>query len=406
MDARFPSAGLVSWLSLLLTVSIASVSQAQQGSRVRSENFVVTSRTPEFAKQVAEAAESMRRDLSIYWLGEDLPQWPEPCPIHVMAASNLGAGGQTTFTLIDGTVRNWRMSVQGTPERVLDSVLPHEITHTILATHFASLGKPVPRWADEGACTTVEHRAERSKHEHMLVEFLQSGRGIPFAAMFTMRDYPQDIMPLYAQGYSVAAFLIAQGGENEGPRRFIQFLEEGMRTEDWVTATEQHYGYPRVGKLQSAWNQWVGEGGGQIDRYTAVALGHSTKNIASRGPVDPNNGANVRLASSNQTLSDSSGNQVAASWRAALGSPQANPQMTNQNSLNPIAQAPASFTIGQPDQGNAATGAQPGFNSPFPSTQNQSADGLNHAVTQPQAPQTIGGDYINWSAGSPATTKR
>jgi hypothetical protein len=406
MDARFPSSGLVPWLGLLLSVSLVSFSQAQPGARVRSENFVVTSRTPEFAKQVAEAAETMRRELSIYWLGEDLPKWPQPCPIHVMAAPNLGAGGQTTFTLIDGTVRNWRMSVQGTPERVLDSVLPHEITHTILATHFASLGKPVPRWADEGACTTVEHRAERSKHEHMLVEFLQSGRGIPFAAMFTMRDYPQDIMPLYAQGYSVAAFLIAQGGEIEGPRRFVKFLEDGMRTEDWVSATEQHYGYPRVGKLQSAWNQWVGEGGGQIDRFTAVALGHSTRDLASLARNDASNNSNVRLASASQSLSDSSDNAAGATWRAALGSPQANPQTTNQNSLNPVATTPTSTTIGPLDLGNTPTGGQPGFNSPFPSSPNQETPGVQHSVTQPQPTQTIGGDYINWSAGSPGTTKR
>ncbi len=33
------------------------------------------------------------------------------------------------------------MEVIGTPERILDSVLPHEVTHTILATYF---GRPLP----------------------------------------------------------------------------------------------------------------------------------------------------------------------------------------------------------------------------------------------------------------------
>ena len=45
-----------------------------------------------------------------------------------------------------------------TARRILDSVLPHEITHTIFATHF---GQPLPRWADEGACTTVDGRPTR-----------------------------------------------------------------------------------------------------------------------------------------------------------------------------------------------------------------------------------------------------
>jgi hypothetical protein len=86
------------------------------------------------------------------------------------------------------------MKVQGSRERVLDSVVPHEVTHTVFATHFR---QPLPRWADEGACTTVEHRSEIAKQERMLIDFLKTRRGIPFNAMFDMKDYPQDVLPLY-----------------------------------------------------------------------------------------------------------------------------------------------------------------------------------------------------------------
>ena len=74
------------------------------------------------------------------------------------------------------------MNVQGSLERILDSVLPHEITHTIFATHF---GRPLPRWADEGACTTVEHSTERRKQEQLLIQFLTSNRGIAFVPQST-----------------------------------------------------------------------------------------------------------------------------------------------------------------------------------------------------------------------------
>ncbi len=74
----------------------------------------------------------------------------------------------------------------------------------------------------------------------------------------------------------MTCFLVAQGG----PQRFVKFLEDGMRTEDWVAATERHYGYPRIGKLQTAWNRWVGDGGGNVDRHTAVALGLSRDTAA------------------------------------------------------------------------------------------------------------------------------
>lgn len=269
--------------------------QAAAGmGRAVTRNFIVLAASQQQADTMAEAAERYRSQLAKYWLGQELPDWPQPCPISVRASQRLGAGGSTSFTLIGGSVTGWRMQVQGSEERILDSVLPHEITHTILATHLAPLGKPIPRWADEGACSTMEHASETAKHEKYLIQFLQEGRGIAFAEMFRMKEYPSDIMPLYAQGYSVAKFLI----EQSGPQAFVQFVESGMRTEDWVAALEHHYGYPLVGKLQTAWNQWVANGRGAIQPYTAVALGLSRRSVAiAQNTSRATNPQGVRLAS-------------------------------------------------------------------------------------------------------------
>ena len=57
------------------------------------------------------------------------------------------------------------MTVEGSLERILNSVLPHEVTHTIFAAKF---GRPLPRWADEGGAvlsedaTELEDRSDRS----------------------------------------------------------------------------------------------------------------------------------------------------------------------------------------------------------------------------------------------------
>jgi len=275
---------------------LVSVVKSRQPSAVRTQNFIVICADAEFASRVSQAAEKQRHELAMYWLGRPLPAWPQPCPITVSASPNLGAGGSTTFSPGNRTIRNWRMNVSGSQERILDSVLPHEITHTILASHFAPMNKTVPRWADEGACTTIEHGSERSKHEQFLVRFLTSGRGIPFATMFTLKDYPADIMPLYAQGYSVTSFLIAQGG----PQHFVKFLEAGMSNENWVLATEEYYGYPMIGKLQTAWNKWVYDGGGDVSRHTADALLVSRKSIQ-QASVGIRNLENARVAN-NQTV--------------------------------------------------------------------------------------------------------
>jgi hypothetical protein len=244
---------------------------------VETPHFRIFAADSGLAQEVGQMAESYRKHLALHWLGRELGPWGEKVPVTVQSAPTMPASGETKYTLTGGLVREFRMVLCGSRERILDSVLPHEMTHTVLATHFAATGKPVPRWADEGACTTVEDESERRKHDTMLVRFLSEGRGIPFASLFAMRDYPRDMMPLYAQGYSLSAFLIAQGG----PRQFIRFLERGMQDEDWVAAVSQTYGYPKLGKLQTAWNQWVSDGGGSVTNYTAIALGHTGDNAAS-----------------------------------------------------------------------------------------------------------------------------
>lgn len=229
------------------------------GAGYRTRNFVIEAPTPQLAEEFGRAAEAFRKDLAIEWLGRELPAWGEPCPITCTVGPNVGAGGATTFMFDQDAagrpqVFGWKMSVQGSRERILDSVLPHEVTHTIFATHFR---RPLPRWADEGGSTTVEHVSERAKQHAMLITFLKTSRGIPFDRMFAMKDYPRDIMPLYAQGYATARFLIAQGGKRE----FVKFMESGFEREDWAGAVRKHYGYENLGGLQNAWLGWVRAGG-------------------------------------------------------------------------------------------------------------------------------------------------
>ena len=168
-------------------------------------------------------------------------------------APHLGAGGATSFVFDKGEVFNWTMTIQGSEERILDSVLPHEITHTIFASHFR---QPLPRWADEGACTTVEHPVERARQHRMLIEFLTTGRGIAFPEMFAMREYPADVLPLYSQGYSLARYLIERGGRH----KYVAFVGDGLAGDDWAAALERHYGVNDIAKLQHIWLDWVQTG--------------------------------------------------------------------------------------------------------------------------------------------------
>jgi hypothetical protein len=287
MEARFLGAARPLTAAAVALVSLLAPSHARAAG-YRTMNFVVDAPTPQFAKEIGDAAEKWRVSLAQEWLGETLPRWSQPCPIKAKVAPNLGAGGATSFVFDGGEVFDWKMNIQGSRERILDSVLPHEITHTIFATHFR---QPLPRWADEGACTTVEHRSEVSKQERMLIDFLKGrpGRGIPFNDMFAMKEYPQDVLPLYAQGHSLSVYLIGQHGKRE----FMAFLADGMQDENWRRAVQAHYGYEHLLALQNSWLDWVKAGRPALtpDDGTLIASGRS---IAA--PAGANVMANVTTA--------------------------------------------------------------------------------------------------------------
>ena len=279
------------WLVGFFCVSVIGLWQASVAKaagrtfEATSENFHVYAPDARLAQQVASEAERFREELAIQWLGHEIDAWSERCPIQVELG--MHAGGETSFAFVsDGRSKgkpiSWQMKIFGPPDRLLDAVLPHEITHTIFATHF---GRPLPRWADEGACTTVEHQSERNKNHQMLISFLSvsPSRGIPFNRMFTMQNYPHDILPLYAQGHSVAKFVIMQ----KGRRAFLDYLETGMTrqrnsrdVQAWDTATQEFYGYRDLSELQLAWIAWVKAG--SVEQNPAVAsnialASHSTE---------------------------------------------------------------------------------------------------------------------------------
>lgn len=230
------------------------------GASHRTPNFVVSTDDPRLARQIAEAAEQYRSQLSLSWLGESIPNWSSPCTMTVRIGENLGAGGATTFLFDRGEVYGWRMSIQGSRQRIFDSVLPHEITHMILASHFR---EPLPRWADEGAATSVECDSEKEKQYRSLQQFLTTGRGIPFNRMFAMTEYPSDIMPLYSQGFSLTEYLIRQGGR----RKYINYLESAMENGNWAASLNEFYGVGSVGQLQNDWLAWVRSGRPELEAF-------------------------------------------------------------------------------------------------------------------------------------------
>ena len=237
-------------LAFILNVS-ASV---RADERYVTDNFVVHAPTKPMAKTFGEYAEKYREEKARDWLGKEMPRWPQRCPL-VIEITEGRTGGATTFTFSDRQpgVLSQEMKIFGSTKQLLDSVLPHEITHTVLAHHF---GQAVPRWADEGGSVLSENDKERLDHDIKCREFLNAGRGIPLRILFAMKEYPRDMIVLYAQGYSVSDYLIALGGGGlKGRRKFLEFLETGMLkgNRNWEKAVASHYSFDTVDNLQLKW---------------------------------------------------------------------------------------------------------------------------------------------------------
>lgn len=248
------------WWILGTMTALLLGSGSSQAARVASPNFIVDAPTQELAQEFAKLAEQYRKQKAIEWLGQEMPRWPSPCPLRVTVTMS-GPKGATTFEF-EGGVRQ-TMFIEGPLDRLRNSVLPHEITHTVLAYYFR---RPVPRWADEGGSVYSEDQMERSRHDDMNRQILNAGRGMPLRRLFNLKNYPDDVMVLYAEGYAVSKFLI----ESTDRQTFLTFINHGMQ-HGWDEAVKTVYHYQNVDEMEQAWLDNLRKGrGAAIAKNTAA----------------------------------------------------------------------------------------------------------------------------------------
>ena len=259
MDALFRS--------LLIVGAVASL-----GAGYRTPNFVITAPTEQIAKQVGEAAEIYRKELAIDWTGKPLPgNWSSPCPIEV-DVGNTGARGETRFNFQNGEVFGWKMEIHGTEQRILDSVLPHEINHTIFASIFR---RPLPRWADEGAASLIENESERMRLRKIHDQVMRTPRKIPLKTLLEMKNYPTDnqqVLTMYAEGHSLADYLV-QRSDKPTYLKFLQMAHD----KSWNEALKCIYQFESVESLEMVWDDWVLAGSPALNIPKGSQLADNTR---------------------------------------------------------------------------------------------------------------------------------
>src|SRR5205814_2168120 len=103
-----------------------------------------------------------------------------------------------------------------------------------------------------------EGDAERNRHDQLVREILRTpGKRIALRNLFALREYPHEVMSLYAEGYSVANFLVSTSSRPA----FLAFVDHGMRY-GWDSAVQTHYAaYVNVNGLEAAWLNHLRETG-------------------------------------------------------------------------------------------------------------------------------------------------
>ena len=228
-----------------------------------TENFVVLHDDPALADRVAAAAESAREAITRRWTGSPPPRsWAPKCEIYVYPTASIFAQvtgqpadspGFSTMESDGSAVIGRRIKLRADAVKLAEAVVPHEVTHVVLADLFPS--RQIPRWADEGIAVLSEPLAEQERRVGDLDPALDGGR-IFAVDKLMIHDYPEGKYwaLYYAQSVSLTRFLVEKGK----PGQFIDFLQ-GTQRNGIEPELKRVYGLDGYAALQAEWLAYARE---------------------------------------------------------------------------------------------------------------------------------------------------
>ena len=245
-------------VDLSIPVSRAARADAPVGRwRVKeTENFRIYHDNAELAEKVAVASERIRTVQATRWGGSAPRLWNPRCDVYLFPNGKAFAAatgqaetspGFSTMGISEGRVNQRLINLRADHPTMVEAVLPHELTHVILADFFRD--GQIPRWADEGIAVLSEPHDERMKRARDLVEPLRTGRLFKLEDLFRM-DYPDgpewDLY--YAQSVSVTRFLVESGTHAQ----FLEFLHES-RKHGVEVELKRIYKFQHLGDMKEKW---------------------------------------------------------------------------------------------------------------------------------------------------------
>jgi hypothetical protein len=203
---------------------------------VATANFVVK-HVPEhraLAEEVARVAEATRAEQAKRWGANSGPSsWDPRCEIVLFPTAAdysretmqpLESPGFSSMGMNEGQIVLRRVHLRVDHPNLVKAVLPHEVTHVVLADLFPH--QQIPRWADEGMAVLAEPHSEQGLRAADLDEPLKKGRLFKLSDLVVM-DYPasQHWGLYYAQSVSLTRYLV----ESSTPAQFVRFVQSAQK---------------------------------------------------------------------------------------------------------------------------------------------------------------------------------
>jgi hypothetical protein len=247
---------------------------------LETANFRILHSDPEMAERVARMAEEARDAQVRRWT--DAPprgEWSPRCDIYIypnakvfsrMTGQREDSPGFSTMGMNAGQIIARRINLRADHPNTIAAVLPHEITHVVLADLFPH--QQIPRWADEGVAVLSEPSAEQRLRALDLEDPLAKNRLFKLGDLMAM-DYPDGRYwgLYYAQSVSLTRFLVEQGT----PSQFIEFVR-GCQRNGPEPELKRIYKIDGLSDLNRRWLTYARSNSAEI---TATAANNDAKTI-------------------------------------------------------------------------------------------------------------------------------
>lgn len=228
---------------------------------LETANFRIYHTDAVLAAKAGQAAEAVRSQQARRW-GSSATRtpWSPRCDLYLYPTSRDFARmtgqpetspGFSTMGINGNRIIARRVNLRVDHPQLIAAILPHEVTHVVLADLFTQ--QQIPRWADEGMAVLAEPLTEQLSRAADLTGPLAEGRVFKLNELMAI-DYPSaEAWGLYyAQSVSVTQFLVEQGT----PEQFITFVR-GAQRQGIEQALREVYHIGGFAELENRWQNFA-----------------------------------------------------------------------------------------------------------------------------------------------------